>query len=255
MEWYKELKGTIIAEGWSVSDFDACLYVKRSEDGRITVLFHYVDDISLTGNFHEEIKRMKSNLLTKYEGRDLGTPDKLVGVAINRDEAGITLDLHFYAESIVYEGMGSIEVRSTSLPLNPGMDLTARRIDEEELDQRYKPYRTILGKLMFLVGMTRPDLSNTVRELGTYASPCDRHWKGLQHVLRYLAGTTKVGIHYRAGGEMDNGGLVGYGDSDWGNDTASRRSVTGYLILINGAPVAWKSKMQGDVITSSSKAE
>ncbi|CAM9959245.1 unnamed protein product [Choristocarpus tenellus] len=127
MEWYKELKGTSLAEGWSVSDFDAYLYVKRSEDGRVAVLFHYVDDISLTGSFHEEIKRMKNNLLSKYEGRDLGTPDKLAGVAINRDEAGITLDQHFYAESIVCEGMGSTEVRSTSSPLNPGMDLIARR--------------------------------------------------------------------------------------------------------------------------------
>ncbi|CAM9628884.1 unnamed protein product, partial [Choristocarpus tenellus] len=256
MEWYKELKGTILAEGWSVSDFDACLYVKRSEDGRVAVLFHYMDDITLTGNYHEEITRMKNNLLTKYEGRDLGTPDKLVGVAITRDEAGITLDQHFYAGSIVREGMGSAEVRNPSSPLNPGMDLRARRTDQEELDQRHKPYRTILGKLMFLVGMTRPDISNSVWELGRYAaSPCDRHWKGLQQFLRYLLGTTKVGIHYPAGGEMDYGGLVGYGDSDWGNDTTSRRSVTRYLILINGAPVAWKSKMHGAVTTSSSEAE
>ncbi|CAN0033951.1 unnamed protein product [Choristocarpus tenellus] len=100
--------------------------------------------------------------------------------------------------------MRSTEIRSTSSPLNPGIDLTARRTDEEELDQRYKPYRTILGKIMFLAGMTRPHLSN---------------------------------------------------NSDWGNDTASRRSVTGYLILINGAPVAWKSKIQGAVTTSSSEAK
>ncbi|CAM9962104.1 unnamed protein product, partial [Choristocarpus tenellus] len=155
-------------------------------------------------------------------------------MAFNRDEAGITPDQRFYVESIVREGMGSTEVRSTSSPSNPGMDLTPRRTDEEELDQKYKPYRTILGKLMFLAGMTRPDLSNSVRELGRYAaaSPCSRHWKGLQHVLQYLAGTMKVGIHYPAGGELNNGGLVGYGDSDWGNDTASRRSVVGYLILI-----------------------
>ncbi|CAN0067604.1 unnamed protein product, partial [Choristocarpus tenellus] len=117
------------------------------------------------------------------------------------------------------------------------MDLTTRRTDEEELDQRYKPYRTILGKLMFLAGMTRPDLSNNVRKLGRYAaSPCNRHWKGLQHVLRYLAGTMKVAIHYPAGVEMNNGGLAGYGDSDWGNDTVSRRSEMGYLILLNEAP-------------------
>ncbi|CAM9914261.1 unnamed protein product [Choristocarpus tenellus] len=116
---------------------------------------------------------MKSNLLTKYEGHDLGTPDRLVGVAINRDEAGITLDQHFYAEGIVREGMESTEVQSTSSTLNPGMNLTARRTDEEELDQRYKPNHTILGKLMFLAGMTRPDLSNSVRELGRYMQHLD----------------------------------------------------------------------------------
>ncbi|CAN0051353.1 unnamed protein product, partial [Choristocarpus tenellus] len=64
-----------------------------------------------------------------------------------------------------------------------------------------------------------------------------------------------VGKHYPAGGEMDIGGLVGYGDSDWGNDTVSRRSLTGYLILLNEAPIAWKSKMQGAVATSSSEVK
>ncbi|CAN0024168.1 unnamed protein product, partial [Choristocarpus tenellus] len=256
MEWYRELKGTILDERWSVSHLDACLYVMRSEDGTIAVLFQYVDDIALTGDFDVEIKRMKNNLLAKYEGRDLGTPDKLVGVAINRDGAGITLDQRFYAESSVREGIGSTEVWSTSSPLNPGMNLTPRRTDEEELDQRYRPYRTILGKHMFLAGMTQPDLSNSVRELGRHAaSLCNRHWKGLQHVLQYIAATMKVGIRCPAGGEIDNGGLIMYGDSDWGNGTASRRSLTGYPILLNEAPIAWKSMMRGTVTTSSSEAE
>ncbi|CAM9765135.1 unnamed protein product [Choristocarpus tenellus] len=109
---------------------------------------------------------MKSNLLTKYKGRDLGTPENFVAMAINRDEAGIILGQRFYAESIVHEVMGSTEVRSTSSPSNPGMDLSPRRTDEEELDQRYKPYHTILGKLMFLAGMTQPDLTNSMQELG-----------------------------------------------------------------------------------------
>ncbi|CAM9198701.1 unnamed protein product [Choristocarpus tenellus] len=83
---------------------------------------------------------------------------------------------------------------------------------------------------MFLAGMTLPDQANSVRELGRYAvSTFNRHWIGLQHVLRYLAGTIKVGIRYPAGGDMDNTGLVGYGDSDWGNDTDSRQSATRYL--------------------------
>ncbi|CAM9864171.1 unnamed protein product, partial [Choristocarpus tenellus] len=54
---------------------------------------------------------------------------------------------------------------------------------------------------------------------------------------------------------MDNGGLVRYGDSDWGTDSQTRRSVTGYIILFNGSPIAWRSKLQGAVTLSSSEAE
>ncbi|CAM9794741.1 unnamed protein product, partial [Choristocarpus tenellus] len=117
----------------------------------------YVDDTSLTGDFDEEIERVRISLLAKYEGQNLRNLDKLVGVAINQDEAGITLDQRFYVKSIVLEGMGLTEVRNTSSPLNPGMDLTPRITDEEELDRRYRPYCTFLGKLVFLAGMTRPD--------------------------------------------------------------------------------------------------
>ncbi|CAN0513180.1 unnamed protein product, partial [Discosporangium mesarthrocarpum] len=80
-------------------------------------------------------------------------------------------------------------------------------------------------------------LSNSVRELGRRsASPCLRHWCGLQHVLRYLAGTTDITIHYPRGTDTDNEQLItGYADSDWANDLETRRSVTGYLLLLNGS--------------------
>ncbi|CAM9698030.1 unnamed protein product, partial [Choristocarpus tenellus] len=114
---------------------------------------------------------------------------------------------------------------------------------------------------MFLVGMTRPDVDNSIRELGRRAaSPCMRHWRGLQHVLRYLAGTLDVCIHYDRGdqdmNERDEEFLVAYGDSDWGTDSQTCRSVTGYILLINGSPmIARRSKLQGAVTLSSSEAE
>ncbi|CAM9963982.1 unnamed protein product, partial [Choristocarpus tenellus] len=192
--------------------------------------------------------------------RDLGTPDKLIGVGVTVDADGITLDQQLYAESIVIAGMGSMEVQETSTPLNPGMDLSTRRDNEEKLSPTIYPYASMLGQLMFLAGMTRSDLANSVRELGHKAvSPCMRHWRGLQHILRYIAGILDVCIHYGRGTKNINGGdgelLVGYGNSDWGTDSQTRRSVTGYLLLFNGSPIAWHSKLQGAVTLSSSDAE
>ncbi|CAN0438341.1 unnamed protein product [Discosporangium mesarthrocarpum] len=157
-------------------------------------------------------------------------------------------------------GMGSLDVRKTTTPLDPGMDLSARRDDEEELDTTRFPYASILGKLMFLAGMIRPDLANSVRELGRRAaSPCLWHWRGLQHVLRYVTSTLDVRIHYGRSPDNheqnDRQVLVGYADSDWGIDPETRRSVTGYLLLVNNSPVAWRSKLQGLVSLSSSEAE
>ncbi|CAM9800780.1 unnamed protein product [Choristocarpus tenellus] len=91
MEWFHELRGTILTEGWTSSQHNECLYFKKSEDGRIAILTTYVDDTA-TGDFTEEIQRMRASLLEKYKGRDLGTPDKLIGVSITVGEDGITLD-------------------------------------------------------------------------------------------------------------------------------------------------------------------
>ncbi|CAN0466951.1 unnamed protein product, partial [Discosporangium mesarthrocarpum] len=88
--------------------------------------------------------------------------------------------------------------------------------------------------------MTRPDLANSIRELGRRAaSPCLRHWRGLQHLLRYVTSTLDVRIHYGRSPnnheQNDRQVLVGYADSDWGTDPETRRSVTGYLLLVNNS--------------------
>ncbi|CAM9939858.1 unnamed protein product, partial [Sphacelaria rigidula] len=38
--------------------------------------------------------------------------------------------------------------------------------------------------------------------------------------------------------------MVGYSHSAWSQDTENRRGITGYLLLSNGLPIAWKSKSQ-----------
>jgi hypothetical protein len=49
--------------------------------------------------------------------------------------------------------------------------------------------------------------------------------------------------------------LSGSVDSDFASDIDTRKSVTGYLMVLNGGPVSWKVSRQGGVTLISSEAE
>jgi len=49
--------------------------------------------------------------------------------------------------------------------------------------------------------------------------------------------------------------LKAYSDSDYSGDRETRRSVTGFMIYLQGVPISWKSKSQRSVTLSSTEAE
>lgn len=49
--------------------------------------------------------------------------------------------------------------------------------------------------------------------------------------------------------------MEGYSDANWATDVNDRKSVSGYLILCGGNPVAWFSKKQSCVALSTAEAE
>ena len=49
--------------------------------------------------------------------------------------------------------------------------------------------------------------------------------------------------------------LWGWVDSDWAADLDSRRSHTGYILMLTGGVVFWKSRRKDRVLLSTSEAE
>jgi len=49
--------------------------------------------------------------------------------------------------------------------------------------------------------------------------------------------------------------LWGWVDADWAGDTDTRRSHTGYILMMNGGPISWKSRRQDNVSLSTSEAQ
>jgi len=49
--------------------------------------------------------------------------------------------------------------------------------------------------------------------------------------------------------------LWGWVDADWAEYTDTQRSHTGYIVMMNGGPISWKSRHQDNVSLSTSEAE
>ena len=48
---------------------------------------------------------------------------------------------------------------------------------------------------------------------------------------------------------------IAYSDADWASDVNDRKSTSGYIFMISGAAVSWKSKKQTCVALSTAEAE
>jgi len=114
-------------------------------------------------------------------------------------------------------------------------------------------YQSAVGSLLYLSTSTRPDIAFAESNVAKFsANPTKRHWTGVKRILRYLKGTSDLGLHYTSN-DVDN--LVGYLDSDWAGDLDGRKSTSGYLFKLCGAPISWRSKKQTSVALSTAEAE
>lgn len=82
--------------------------------------------------------------------------------------------------------------------------------------------------------------------------PTSAHMQAAKRVLRYLAGSTSQGILLANNSSAQ---LTAWCDSDWGGCASTRRSTSGFCILLGNSPISWKSKRQSVVARSSAEAE
>jgi hypothetical protein len=117
-----------------------------------------------------------------------------------------------------------------------------------------KPYRGLVGSLLFAVVCTRPDLAQAVSVLCRFQQdPGPEHWKAAKRALRYAVGTAPIGLTF--GGNNNVFELIGWCDADFAGDTDSRRSTTGYVFYLCGGIISFKSMLQKAVTLSTCEAE
>ena len=147
---------------------------------------------------------------------------------------------------------GMQNCKPVSTPVEPGNKLRVASETDETVDQQL--YQSTVGSLMYLSVSTRPDITFAVSNLARYSvKPTKAHWSAAKRVMRYLKGTSELGIIYsNKGSELK---LTGYSDADWGGDINDRKSTSGYIFKVSDGAVLWRSKKQTCVALSTAEAE
>jgi hypothetical protein len=115
------------------------------------------------------------------------------------------------------------------------------------------PYQSLIGSLLYASVSTRLDIAMAVSHLSRFMSdPSQSLWEQTKRVLRCLKGTAYSVLIY---GGVSSSKLVGWSDSDYASDIGERRSRTGYVFMLNGAAVSWKSQRQQTVALSTAEAK
>jgi hypothetical protein len=97
-------------------------------------------------------------------------------------------------------------------------------------------YLAVLGKIIYTMVSTRPDIAFTTGYLGQFsAAPNKEHWMMMKHLLHYVNGHQRNGIIYKKGKRKVS--LVEYTDTNWGG-AEDCKSTTGYIFTLNHAPIS-----------------
>nr|GEY03687.1 hypothetical protein [Tanacetum cinerariifolium] len=125
--------------------------------------------------------------------------------------------------------------RPSSFPMEPNLKLDKGE-EEEKIDA--SRYRRLVGRMLYLQ-VTRPDIAYSVSILSQFVrDPRCIHMEAANKVLRYLKTTIGQGILLPNTTVTD---LVAYCDADWLGCPLSRRSRSGYMLLLGGAPISWNN--------------
>ncbi|XP_050895881.1 secreted RxLR effector protein 161-like [Lathyrus oleraceus] len=113
-------------------------------------------------------------------------------------------------------------------------------------------YQGMISSLLYLMA-NRPDIMFSVCLCARFQeNPKESHLIAIKRIMKYLKGTTNVGLWYPKGSICN---LVGYSDADYAGSKTDRKSTSGTCHILGNALVSWACKKQACVSLSTAEAE
>ncbi|KAM1476262.1 hypothetical protein ACFX1S_038131 [Malus domestica] len=242
--------------GFTQKEDDNCVYQKVVGDA-VVFLVLYVDDILLFGNDTAILSSVKVWLSKTFHMKDLGDASYVLGIKLYRDRSRklIGLSQSMYIDKVLSRFQME-QSKKGFLPVRHGIHLSKSmepKTPEEIRQMNMIPYASAIGSLMYAMICTRPDIAYAVSITSRYQSnPGPEHWAAVKTVLKYLRRTKDMFLVYGGAAELR---VEAYTDADFQSDVDDRSSNSGYVFILNGGAVSWKSKKQSVIADSTTEAE
>lgn len=236
----------MLSHGFKINECDKYVYVKDTEHGYVIVCL-YVDDMLIVGSDDKMITSTKNMLNSRFDMKDMGLADVILGIKIKRTSNELILSQSHYVDKI----LGKFDKDNSGVARTP-VDVTLHLSKNKGESVSQVEYSRIIGSLMYLMSCTRPDIVYAVGKLSRYTSnPGAKHWQGIIRVLKYLRFTRDYGLHYTRYPAV----LEGYSDANWISNVKDSKSHSGYVFTLGGAAVSWKSSKQTVIARSTMESE
>ena len=195
------------------------------------------------------------HLTSKFKISASGPLTKFVGIEAKQADGSITLHQSTYIAEMA-ERFRVSEAKEVGMPMHPKAVFNKTQCPitpEGKGEMSCVPYRAAVGSVVWAAWATRPDVQYAASVLAQFSgNPAKAHWTALKRLIIYLKSTKNRGITYTRTPTVEP---VGYCDSDWAGCTDTRKSRSGGVIMMAGAPIIFHSPKQKCVATSTCQAE
>ena len=259
-QWWKKFVKILRQLNFDGGYADPCLFTRKDDKGIVFIAL-YVDDCLCIGT-----KAAIDDVIDKLQKFDLN-------LKIDRElKDYLSCEIHFASDrksAVLHQGhiIKSIrneferevkDLQEYRTPGTPGVGMIRDPDGVSVSPELQSRFRMGVGKLLYLVKHTRPDIANAVRELSKMLD-CTNEGaiKELRRVVKYVLDTSNDGLKIAPTARGEDGffDLEVFCDSDFAGDKETRISVAGYIMYLCGVPISWRSKAMKSVTLLSSEAE
>ena len=89
-QWHEKFDNVMISHGFKINECDKCVYVKEVEHGYVIVCL-YIDDMLIFGSDDKMIAFTKNMLNSRFDMKDIGFVDVILGIKIKKASDGLIL--------------------------------------------------------------------------------------------------------------------------------------------------------------------